>query len=207
MVRKNNSNWPILYSCPPELMVRRIGYYLIKENVMFRVFNLFFVMVVIALISTGCKDKTPSEFPNGPASTGSVEKDSSVVAAHDIWMTDYKAAMNKAADENKDLLINFSGSDWCGWCIKLNKEVFSHKEFTDEASKHFVFVLLDSPRKTKLSPKLLAQIIQLKEKYKPRGYPTVLLTDAKGDVYAETGYIEGGPKAYLAHLAELRKNK
>jgi thioredoxin-related protein len=171
------------------------------------VVNLFLVIVVIALINTGGKDKSPSDAPNAPASTGSVEKDNPAAAGHDIWMTDYQAAMKKATDENKDLLIDFSGSDWCGWCIKLDKEVFAHKEFIDEASKDFVFVMLDFPKKKQLAPELTAQNDELWEKYKPRGYPTVFLTDAKGDVYAETSYIKGGPKAYLAHLAELRKNK
>ena len=68
-------------------------------------------------------------------------------ASGENWMTDFDAAVKKATAENKKLLVDFSGSDWCGWCIKLDEEVFSKQEFIDEASKQFIFVLLDFPRK------------------------------------------------------------
>jgi thioredoxin-related protein len=123
-------------------------------------------------------------------------------------MTDYKVAMKKAADEKKDMLLDFSGSDWCKWCIQLDKEVFSQKEFIEAASKDFVFVMLDYPQdKSKMTPKLLAQNEQLQKKFRVQGFPTVLLTDVAGKPYAQTGYQAGGPKAYLAHLAELRKSR
>ncbi|MBW8017562.1 MAG: thioredoxin family protein [Planctomycetes bacterium] len=178
---------------------------------MSRVAKLFFVTVVIALVfSAGCKDKNPYDAPDAPddpgASVGSVEKEKPVVAEHDIWMTDYQAAMKKASAENKDLLIDFTGSDWCDWCISLDKEVFSHKEFIDEASKDFVFVMVDFPKK-KLAPELKAQNDRLGKKYGIRGYPTIYLTDSKGEPYAQTGYRKGGPEKYLVHLAELREKK
>jgi len=129
-------------------------------------------------------------------------------SAHDLWVTDYKAAMEKAAAEKKDMLIDFSGSDWCGWCIKLDDEVFSQKEFIEKASKDFVFVMLDFPKDQKLTtPELKAQNEKLQVKYGPEGFPTVYLTDAKGKPYAQTGYQKGGPDTYLEHLSELRKVK
>ncbi|MCF7955002.1 MAG: DUF6288 domain-containing protein [Phycisphaerae bacterium] len=133
--------------------------------------------------------------------------DASADTGQDLWMTDYKAALAKAKAENKDVLIDFTGSDWCHWCIKLDKEVFEHKEFIDKASKDFVFLMVDTPRKKKLAPDLMEQNKRLKERYSLRGYPTVYLTDCKGNPYAKTGYRKGGPEKYLVHLAELRKNK
>lgn len=127
------------------------------------------------------------------------------VSGHNIWMTDYRAALVKARAENKDVLIDFSGSDWCRWCIKLDNEVFGQKQFIDQASKDFVFLMVDTPRKKKLDPKLAVQNGKLKKKYGLRGYPTVYLTDARGVAYAKTGYRKGGPEKYLEHLKELQK--
>ena len=73
-------------------------------------------------------------------------------AGGDLWMTDFEAAKTKAAKENKYLLVDFTGSDWCIWCTRLNSEVFSTKSFQTEAPKQFVLVELDFPRdKSKLT--------------------------------------------------------
>jgi len=125
--------------------------------------------------------------------------------ADDAWTMDFAAAKAKARAEKKDLLINFSGSDWCGWCIKLDSEVFSKQAFLDEAKKHFVLVVLDFPRDTsKLPQQIRQQNARLAEHYRIQGYPTVILADATGRPYAATGYREGGVEPYLAHLQELR---
>ena len=149
-----------------------------------------------------------TEVPAAPVVSTVSDEKKPEEGGHDAWMTDYKAAMKKAVDEKKDLLLDFSGSDWCKWCIQLDKEVFSQKEFIEAASKDFVFVMLDYPQdKSKMTPKLLAQNEQLQKKFRVQGFPTVLLTDVAGKPYAQTGYQAGGPKAYLAHLAELRKSR
>ena len=71
----------------------------------------------------------------------------STLFANDGWMTDYKAALEKAKKENKKVLLNFSGSDWCGWCIKLDSEVFDTQVFKDYAKDNLilVFVLSTTP--------------------------------------------------------------
>jgi thioredoxin-related protein len=132
-------------------------------------------------------------------------------AANDAWMTDFDMAREKAQAENKHLLVDFSGSDWCGWCIKLDKEVFSQDEFIQQATNDFVLVLLDFPRKPENRDKIPARLQkrneELQEKYEIRGFPTVLLLDATGKQYARTGYQRGGVQAYLTHLEELQKNE
>ncbi len=123
-----------------------------------------------------------------------------------LWMTNYEQARKKAAQTGKGLLMDFSGSDWCTWCIKLDEEVFSHDVFKETATKDFVLVLLDYPHnKSKIPPEIQAQNEQLKQKHGIQGYPTVILADAKGRPYAKTGYQAGGPETYLRHLAELRQ--
>ena len=123
----------------------------------------------------------------------------------DIWTTDVAGALKRAAKEKKDVLMDFTGSDWCGWCIKLDSEVFSQPAFIKEAPKQFVLVKLDFPQRTKLPAALQKQNQEWLEKFGVRGYPTIVLTDAKGRPYAKTGYKEGGPEAYLTHLRELAK--
>ena len=125
-------------------------------------------------------------------------------AAGDEWMTDFEAAKQKAAAENKDLLINFTGSDWCSWCIKLVDEVFKHDAFKKGVADNFVLVELDFPQdKSKLDESTQKQNEILQEKYSIQGFPTILLLDDQGRPYAQTGYQAGGPEKYLAHLDKL----
>lgn len=124
------------------------------------------------------------------------------------WVSDFAAAKKQAADENKSLLIDFTGSDWCGWCIKLNEEVFQHDPFKTGVKDKFVLVELDYPKdKSKLSEEVQKQNEELKDKYGIRGFPTILLTDEKGVPYARTGYQQGGPEAYVTHLDELLEKR
>ena len=122
------------------------------------------------------------------------------------WTDDFEAAKKQAAAENKLLLVDFSGSDWCGWCKKLDKEVFAKPEFLEGAKKEFVLVMVDSPSDKKLlSEKAAEQNPKLVEKYDVHGFPTVLIMDADGTVLEKTGYRDGGPEKYLEHLAEIKK--
>ena len=124
------------------------------------------------------------------------------------WSSDFAAARKEAAKSKKDLLIDFTGSDWCSWCIKLNKEVFSQEPFKAGVKDKFVLVELDYPQnKSKLAAETIKQNEELGKKYAVQGYPTILLTDADGKPFAATGYQAGGPEAYVKHLDELRAKK
>lgn len=125
--------------------------------------------------------------------------------AADGWTADFEAAKALAEAEGKSLLLDFTGSDWCFWCKKLDGEVFQEQAFAEEAFQHFVPVVLDFPNdKSGLSAETQAQNERLRDLYGVRGYPTILLTDAAGRPFAKTGYREGGVAPYLAHLKELR---
>jgi thiol-disulfide isomerase/thioredoxin len=124
-------------------------------------------------------------------------------AGDDAWMTDFDAAKAKAKEEKKMLLVDFTGSDWCPWCIKLHKEVFDKEAFNAYSPTKFILVELDYPREKKLPDELKAQNDKLQKEYKIRGYPTVLLLDPAGEVLAQTGYRPGGPEKYVKHLGNL----
>src|SRR5262245_50368855 len=95
------------------------------------------------------------------------------------WQTDYKAALKQAKQESKLVLADFTGSDWCPWCIKLHKEVFDTPEFKEWAAKRVVLLELDFPRKKELSDELKKQNADLRDKLGIKGYPTVVFFDAE----------------------------
>ena len=122
------------------------------------------------------------------------------------WQTDVKQAQAEAKTSNKLMLLDFTGSDWCGWCIKLDREVFSKPEFKEYASKNLVLVELDFPRKKALSDSLKKQNEELASKYDVQGFPTIIVLNGEGKKVGELGYMEGGPTAFIAELEKLPKS-
>jgi thioredoxin-related protein len=122
------------------------------------------------------------------------------------WLTDFEQAKKKAAEKNLPILVDFSGSDWCGWCIRLDKEVFSKPEFQKWAKENVVLFMADFPRNSKgQSEKVKQQNQELAAKYQVKGFPTVLLLNKDGEVVGRTGYQRGGPNAYVKHLENMLK--
>jgi thioredoxin-related protein len=124
------------------------------------------------------------------------------------WIADFDEAVDIARKENKDLLVDFTGSDWCGWCKKLDKEVFGEQAFLDAARKDYVLVALDFPSSEEVKAKVPnpERNEELQKKYSVQGFPTILLMNVDGEVYAQTGYRPGGPAPYVEHLTEIRKS-
>ena len=121
------------------------------------------------------------------------------------WTWDVKAAMEQATAEKKDLLMNFTGSDWCHYCIEMRREVFVRETFQATVNEHFVLVEFDFPNdRSRLTEKTQLQNALWKRKLKVRGFPSVFLTDAKGIPYAQTGYQKGGAEQCIERLNELR---
>ena len=116
------------------------------------------------------------------------------------WQTDFKKASEAAKESGKYMLLNFSGSDWCGWCIKLDNEVFSKAEFKTYAAQDLVLVMLDFPRRKPQSDELKKQNRELMEKYGVRGFPTIIVLSPTGELAGQTGYRPGGPEKYVEHL-------
>jgi protein disulfide-isomerase len=120
------------------------------------------------------------------------------------WLTDLPKAQAQAKAENKLVMLDFTGSDWCGWCIKLHKEVFSQPEFVEYAKKNLVLVEVDFPRKKELSAAQKKANDALAAKYKIEGYPTIIVLNKEGQKVGELGYQPGGPKAFIASLEKLK---
>lgn len=123
----------------------------------------------------------------------------------DTWQTDRTTAQTRASAENRLLLMNFTGSDWCPWCVKLKKEVFETSEFKDYAARNLVLLEVDFPRKKELSPDLKKANEALRKEYAIRGYPTVVVLDSKLKKIGQLQYMAGGPKVFLGALEKLRK--
>lgn len=128
----------------------------------------------------------------------------SVDAQELTWHRDVKKAIEISKKENKPLFMFFTGSDWCGWCIRLQKEVFKTPEFTDWAKKNVVLVELDYPRKSTQSDAEKIQNQELQQVFQVRGYPSVYFVKAgelngktNFEQLGNTGYVAGGPTAWL----------
>ena len=122
------------------------------------------------------------------------------------WLDDYDAALRKAAAEGKCIIVDFSGSDWCGWCKRLDKEVFATDAFRKAAARKYVLLMVDSPAdESLLTPKAAKENPKLVEKFSVEGFPTVVVLDSKGEEVARLGYESGGPEKYIEKLdAEIR---
>jgi protein disulfide-isomerase len=119
------------------------------------------------------------------------------------WITDLKTAQEQARKDDKLILVNFTGSDWCGWCIKLKNEVFSQPEFDAFASDHLILLEIDFPRQKPMPAAVKRANGALADKYKVGGYPTLHVLDADGTSLGFLGYIPGGPKAFLAKVKSI----
>jgi protein disulfide-isomerase len=118
--------------------------------------------------------------------------------ASEGWGVDYNAALTTAAKENRKVLLDFTGSDWCGWCIKLKKETFDQPQFKEFADKNLILVELDFPQRKSLPVGVKKQNDMLQEKYSVQGFPTLVLLDPQGKVIRQnSGYIPGGPKGFI----------
>ena len=117
--------------------------------------------------------------------------------ADSVWTTDYKEALARAKKEKKYVIADFTGSDWCGWCIKLKDEVFSQPEFLEWAKENAVLLELDYPRKTKLPAELKEQNEKLKKEFKISSYPTIVFLDGNGKELGRGGYVAGGPAKWI----------
>jgi len=130
------------------------------------------------------------------------------------WQTDINKAMEISKKTKKPLLLFFTGSDWCGWCIRLQKEVLKTPEFAKWAKDNVVLVELDFPRRAQQSPELVKQNMELLQVLGVRGYPTVWFVNASkkdGKVNLEqigsTGYVAGGPSVWLDGANKILANK
>ena len=121
------------------------------------------------------------------------------------WHTDINKAIELSQKSKKPMFLFFTGSDWCGWCIRLQKEVFKTPEFTAWAKENVVLVELDFPKRTAQSDELKQQNGSLARQLQVQAYPTIWFVKVnKGEngkpvlqALGKTGYVAGGPSAWL----------
>jgi thioredoxin-related protein len=130
------------------------------------------------------------------------------------WQTDVNKAISISNKTNKPLLLFFTGSDWCGWCIRLQKEVLFTPEFKTWAAKNVVLVELDFPRSKQQSEEIKNQNNGMQQAFQVQGFPTIWFASAKMKEgkpsftgIGSTGYVPGGPTAWLAGADEILKRK
>lgn len=163
--------------------------------------NIAYILLMLA-VAGGLAWAVGNESEAVPEKNAKVEP----AEAHAAWVTDFEAAKKEAAERNVPILADFSGSDWCGWCMKLDGEVFSRSAFKEYAKDNLVLFLADFPAAKPQPEELKKQNQGLAEKYGVRGFPTVFLMDSKGEVLVRMGYMRGGAEAYVKHIRQALKN-
>ena len=133
---------------------------------------------------------------------------------NDGWLLNFDEAAELSMKTGKPILANFTGSDWCGWCIRLQKEVFITPTFKKWADENVILLELDYPRRTQQTEEIKKQNRELQQFFKVRGYPTlhmfnVGVADGKTQITSlgKTGYVAGGPTPWIANANNFLKNK
>ncbi len=122
------------------------------------------------------------------------------------WLTDFQKAQSEAKSEHKLVLINFTGSDWCPWCIRLEREVFSKPEFAQFAKDNLVLLTADFPRAKALSKEVRKQNYELAQRYSVDGFPTIIVLNSEGKQVGLLGYVPGGANAFIEELKKLPRS-
>lgn len=117
-----------------------------------------------------------------------------------VWGENLEEAVQVAQNENKAVLVNFTGSDWCKWCFKLSDEVFSQDEFASYAAENLVLVKIDFPRNISQSNETKIYNQNLAQRFRIQGFPTILVINNQGQLVAKTGYQPGGAANYVNHI-------
>ena len=159
------------------------------------------VLLLSAFILFGCANNNEASNNTKPETNDQALMKTST---HDVngltWHTNLEKALEIAKADNKPVFLQFSGSDWCKWCIRLNDEVLFTTEFANWAKDNIVLVNLDFPRTTPQTDEVKNYNRGLMNKYGVKGFPTVLLLDKEANVVLQTGYQAGGPAKYIKHI-------
>jgi thioredoxin-related protein len=158
-----------------------------------------FAIAAAVLTFSGCNRRTEA------VAKSAEPADAASIAAKPGWLTSYEQAEQKAKAGKKLLLLDFTGSDWCGWCMKIDQEIFSKPAFKEYATKNLVLLELDFPMRRQIPAAVKAQNNKLAAKYQIQGFPTIIVLNSDGKKVGEMGYVEGGPNAFIAELETIPK--
>jgi thioredoxin-related protein len=131
------------------------------------------------------------------------------------WHTDLKTVVEISEKKDKPILMFFTGSDWCGWCKKLQAEVFYKEEFAEWAKENVVLLELDFPRSKTIPAETKQQNAMLQQEFQVGGYPTIWFVDVNSNEenkvefnkLGKTGYVYGGPQAWIEGANQIIGNK
>ncbi len=169
--------------------------------------KMILLSVLLMVSLTACKAENPQVNDSKDLESIGQLSDSTQAAVTKAgeWLTDYDQAIKLAKETDKKILVNFTGSDWCIWCKRLMKEVFTEKAFIDYASSNLILLKLDFPKSIPQTKEEKAQNETLAKQFGIQGFPTILILNKYGKEIARTGYQEGGPEKYVDHLKSLIK--
>jgi len=119
------------------------------------------------------------------------------------WLTDLPKAQAQARADGRFVLVNFTGSDWCGWCIKLRKDVFLKPEFEGYAKTNLVLVEIDFPKRKPQPPELQTANRKLAEQFQVQAYPTLIVLNGQGARLGQVSYGNGGPKSFMTEIEKI----
>jgi protein disulfide-isomerase len=170
-------------------------------------FPLFPALLGVALLAlSGCGRSESADASSAQTEPAAQTAPSSQVApSKPGWITSVEKGQQEAKANNKLVLLDFTGSDWCGWCVLLDREVFSKPKFKEYASKNLVLVEVDFPKRKPVPDATRKENVQLAQRYQVQGFPTIIVLNGDGQVVGEFGYVKGGPDAFIALLEKLRK--
>ncbi len=157
------------------------------------------LLLTLSVVVLGCN-------PSGSAVEKTKEEQERLDSSEEklgVWLTDWNEAMKMAQSYARPVVVDFTGSDWCIWCQKLEEEVFSKDEFINYAKDNLILLKVDFPRAIEQSNELKAFNQQKLKEYKVEGFPTIVIINEKSQEIARTGYRPGGAEKYIKHLEEL----
>ena len=153
--------------------------------------KMLFLIILIGLVTISCSTKEKIE-------TSTKTDDNGIT-----WYTNLEDAIRLAEKQERFIFVDFTGSDWCGWCFKLEEEVFSQTDFINFANENLIMLEIDFPRNIPQSEEVQSYNRNLLERFKVTGFPTILLLDKTGKEINRTGYQPGGAKSYVTHIKKL----
>lgn len=157
---------------------------------------LIYLAALGTFLFAGCGNDQPSASSSTSATT---------TASEARWLTDFEKAKSRAAETDRPVFVNFTGSDWCPPCVQLKKDIFSKEDFADYAEENLVLLELDFPRRTAQAEELQRQNEQLAAKYEITGFPTLVLLSPDGkEIARSVGYMQGGPERLASWIEAAR---
>ena len=156
---------------------------------------------VVSVEALNARAAPPSA--SAPAPKPAAAPKPAVASGAATWTTNYNAALAQAKEQDRKVMLFFTGSDWCGWCMRLNKEILSTPEFARYAREKLILVELDFPKNKLQSAELVAQNARLQERFRIQGYPTVVILNSAGKPVGDLGYQEGGPGPFIGKIDKL----